>query len=77
MDLQLPSDVDLASCDNGGYFAWEGGPYAQGPGNRWHLWILDVDGVRVVILANHYAGTSPQDQAELQGIVDSMQIEAP
>lgn len=75
VDLQLPSDVDLAACDNGGYFLWDGSIYAQGPGNRWHLWILDVDGVRVVILAEDFAGTAAQDQAELQGIVDSMRIE--
>ena len=51
------------------------GGYAQGPGNRWHLWILDVDGLRVVILAQDFATTPAQDQAEMQAIVDSIEIQ--
>ena len=72
VDLQLPAD--LAGCATS-YYPWEPGIYAQGPGHRWHLWILDVDGVRVVAAAMDYAGTSSQHQAELQAIVDSIQIE--
>lgn len=71
MDLQTPAD--LAGCAF--YRPWEPGIYAQGPGQRWHLWILDVDGIRVVIHADDYAETSPQHRAELQAIVDSIQIE--
>ena len=51
------------------------GIYAQGPAQRWHLWILDVDGIRVVVHADDYAETSPERQAELQAIVASIQIE--
>jgi hypothetical protein len=75
MDLQLPSDVDLTSCAAGGFFIWDGSMYAQGPGNRWHLWILDVDGVRVVIMTEDFAATSADDKAELQGIVESIRID--
>jgi hypothetical protein len=75
IDLQLPSDLDFGSCDGDAFWVWDGAPYAQGPGNRWHLWILDVDGARVVILAHDFATTSAQDQADLQAIVDSMRIE--
>lgn len=71
VDLQVPSD--FTDCNR--YFAWEPGLYAQGPSQRWHLWILDVDGVRVVVETSDYPGTSAEDQAELQGIVDSIQIE--
>ena len=49
--------------------------YAQGPSQGWHLWILDVDGIRVVVQTNDYAGTSAENRAELQAIVDSIQIE--
>ena len=49
--------------------------YAQGASNRWHLWILDVDGVRVVIQSMDYPDTPAEQQAELQAIVDSIQIE--
>jgi len=72
VDLQVPSDI--SRCETS-YFVWEPGIYAQGPGQRWHLWILDVEGVRVVVQSTDYAGTSPQHRAELQAIVDSIQIE--
>ena len=86
VDLQLPSDENPddqfnqgdrfgAACRNGGYFLWDGSIYAQGPDNRWHLWILDVDGVRVVIQGQDFPGTSAQDQAEIQDIVESIRIE--
>jgi len=71
VDLQVPSD--LAGCTY--YRPWGAGIYAQGPAQRWHLWILDVDGIRVVIHADDYAETSPEHQAELQAILDSIQIE--
>ena len=66
--------TDLGRCPTS-YWPWEPGTYAQGPGNRWQLWILDVDGVRVVVRAMDFAGTSAQHQAELTAIVESIQIE--
>ena len=72
MDLQLPSDISDCTF---GYYPWHPAPFAQGPGNRWHLWILDVEGVRVVVSTEDFAGTSVEDLAELQAIVDSIQIE--
>ena len=72
LDLQIPSDIS-ACTDN--YWPWEPGFYAQGPSQRWHLWILDVNGTRVVILTTDYAGTSAADRTALQAIVDSIQIQ--
>jgi hypothetical protein len=72
VDLQVPSDI--AAC-SGTYRPWEPGLYAQGLGQRWHLWILDVDGQRVVVQSTDYAGTSAEHRAELQAIVDSVVIE--
>ena len=54
---------------------WEPGIYAQGPNALWRIWVLDVDGVRVVVRGDSFPGTSPQIQAQLQSIVDSIQIE--
>ncbi len=71
VDLQVPSD--LTGCAV--YRPWEPWYYAQGPGERWHLWILDVDGVRVVVQSIDHAETSAQYRAELQQIVDSVQIQ--
>jgi hypothetical protein len=70
LELQVPAD--LAGCPV--YRPWEPWYYAQSAGERWHLWILDVDGVRVVIQSIDHAETSAARRAELQGIVDSIQI---
>jgi hypothetical protein len=75
MDLQLPSDIDFATCDEGQFWVWDAAPYAQGPGNEWHLWILDVEGVRVVVLVEDFATTPAEDRAAMQEVVDSMEIE--
>jgi hypothetical protein len=75
MDLRLPSEIDFATCEGGQFWVWEAAPYAQGPGNEWHLWILDVEGTRVVVLAEDFAQTPVEDRAELQGIIDSIEID--
>ena len=73
VDLQLPSDV--GSCNNGEFYPWVGSVYAQGPDNRWDVWILDVEGERIVVLGTYYPGTSAEDLAEQQAIIDSIVIE--
>ena len=57
------------------YFPWAPAFYAQGPNHRWHIWSLDVDGVRVVIQSGDFAGTLPEDLAEMHAIIDSIRIE--
>ena len=57
------------------YFVWEPGVYAQGPNALWRIWVLDVDGVRVVVRADSFPGTTPEVQDQLAAIVDSIQIE--
>ena len=71
LDLQAPSDI--SGCD--AYRPFEYWLYAQGSGHRWHLSILDVNGVRVVVQAMDYEDTTAKVQAELEAIVDSIQIE--
>ena len=44
-------------------------------GQHQDLWILDVDGMRLVIDAATYPRTTAADHAELQAIVDSLVIE--
>ncbi|HEY8238773.1 MAG TPA: hypothetical protein VIF63_04995 [Candidatus Limnocylindrales bacterium] len=72
LDLQVPADITACSVS---YFPWEPGIFAQGPGSRWHLWVLDVDGIRVVIQSTDYEGTSAARRAELLAIVESIEIE--
>jgi hypothetical protein len=86
VDLQLPSDVVFANCDapsgvaTGAYFVWGSAEadgsdlFAQGPGNRWHLSIVEVGGSRFVVVINDFAGTPAADRAAAQTIVDSVVI---
>jgi hypothetical protein len=71
LELRVPASIP-SDC---GYFVWEPGVYAQGPNALWRIWVLDVDGVRLVVRSDSFPGTSPRVQAQLQSIVDSIQIE--
>ena len=71
LDLQVPPDI--AGC-TAGYRPWAPTYYAPDPNHRWHIWSLDVDGVRVVVLSEDFAGTSPGDLAEMQAVIESIQI---
>ena len=48
--------------------------YAQGPGNRWHLSIIDVNGSRLIVVSFDYAGTPADVQADAHSIVDSIKF---
>ena len=71
LELQLPSDV--TACH---HFVWQPGIYAQGPDHLWHIWVLDVDGVRVVIRADTYPGTAPEVLAQIEAIMQSLRIDS-
>jgi hypothetical protein len=46
-----------------------------GPGYREEIWILDVEGTRLMIAAGRSPGSSSEDLAEQQAILDSIRIE--
>jgi hypothetical protein len=71
LDLQVPADI--SKC--GVYRPWDPGIFAQGPSHQWHLWILDVDGLRFVVQSSDYPATSATHRSELAAIVDSIKIE--
>ena len=48
--------------------------WAQGPNQHNQVWILDVDGTRLVIVASYFPDTSPQDRAALDEMLASIQI---
>lgn len=79
-DLQVPADISRCEVEPGTseppiYRPWEPGIYAQGPAQRWHQWVVDVDGIRVLVQSFDFAGTSAAHRAELQAIVNSIRIE--
>lgn len=79
--LHVPDDANFGSCDQGYFGSWgddvEPTPtrYHQGPGEIDEVWVLDVDGLMVVIDWAHYAGTPPADVDELRAIVESTTFE--
>jgi hypothetical protein len=63
---------DISGCAE--WRPWDPSPYLQGPRNRWDLWVMDVDGVRVLIMAGYYPGTSTAIRTELHDMVDSIRF---
>ena len=55
---------DLSECYE--WRPWEPAPFVQGPANRWDLWVMDVDGVRVVIMTQYFPETPAAIKAELR-----------
>lgn len=70
MRLTVPDDI--STCEH--YRPIEETMYAQGPGHIWDLWIVDVNGIRVVIQANQSRATTEEQRQELLAIVDSIRI---
>lgn len=61
LELQAPDNIatnqdNPAEGECAYYFVWEPGIYAQGPNHLWHLWVLDVEGTRVVVRSDTYPG---------------------
>jgi hypothetical protein len=80
----VPSDIDFATCDvvdgEGAFESWTASAlgsdrYQQMPGQVDHLWVLDIDGVRLVVDATANPGASAEDVAEMAAIVDSLRFE--
>jgi hypothetical protein len=81
LELQLPNDP-FTSCDNelgdeGGHaFVFSGpGLYAQGPANRWHLYILDVEGNRLITVILSYPRTPRTDLDLARNVIETLDIE--
>lgn len=56
------------------YFVFSGGFYARGPNSRWHLYVVDVDGTRLITMVCIGEGTPEADIAAAQAIVESFEI---
>jgi hypothetical protein len=81
--LHVPDDVAFDDCDDGVFGSWatidpEFGDdgvspsrHAQAPGQIDTLYILDLDGVTMIIDSSSYPGTSAEDVAAMETIVES------
>jgi hypothetical protein len=80
LTLTAPDDFDSCLLSPDGYRIWqlpEGHVFSFAPGEHMALWILDVNGKRLVVSRETLPGTTAQDQAQVQAIMDSMRIENP
>jgi hypothetical protein len=78
--LTLTAPASLTGCKvtkDGAFLVWDlplGAINAMAPGQRDRVWILDVNGTRLVIDAPQYLDQTGQAKAEVQAILDSIKI---
>lgn len=78
MERRVPARTDLSDCVGGEFrvYLYKGfGKRVLKPGQLTLLWVLDVDGVPLVIEASLEPGASAQVRAELQQMVESIRID--
>lgn len=62
--------------DIGHAFVFSGsGLHAPGPANVWHLYVLDVDGTRLIAVILSYAQTPQSDLDLARNIIETLDIE--
>jgi hypothetical protein len=75
----VPSKIDFSRCGQGYFESWTGRGWTtdrwqQGPGQVDRLWILDVNGKRLVIDANYLPSATRKQRAELDRIAHSIRF---
>lgn len=81
VELSVPAQLDLATCDQGEFRSWTG--WGAGGGTNVHhapgqldvVFMVDVDRTPLVIDASHMPATSESDLAELEAILESMIVD--
>lgn len=78
LELRVPSDIKLSDCAAGQYNVWVSDPgtgrYLQEPGQVDRLWILDVDGDRVVLHASAVPAVSQAWRNRQTAMVESVRF---
>jgi hypothetical protein len=78
MERRVPARTVISDCDGAQfrvYLVPEWGSRYLEPGQLQQLWILDIDGVPLVIDASIQTGTSGEVRAELRQMVESVRID--
>jgi hypothetical protein len=81
-DLAYESGRGFTACNGGYLYGWRAPTgrdrsptrYYQGPGQELDLWVLDVDGSRLLIETTRFPDSPAGDVAELQGILGSLEV---
>lgn len=78
LTLTAPDNFDGCTLSREGYRVWQlplGAILSFTPGQRTALWIVDVNGERLVVSSDTFPATTAQELAEVQKILDSIRIE--
>jgi hypothetical protein len=76
--LTITAPADVSGCTDGMFRVWElplGATEDMRSGDSVHVWIIDVGSKRLVVSAPADQAGSPVPLAEVQTVLDSMQIE--
>jgi hypothetical protein len=68
----LKAPADFSECLE--WRPWDPGFFAQGPRNIWKIWVLDVGGHRVLIVAQYFPNTPRRTIAQLEQMVRSIRF---
>jgi hypothetical protein len=79
LDFSVPAGVRFDQCDEGAFESWTANGwssdrYEQEPGQVDRVWILAVDGQRLVVDASYLPRASARDRAELEHVVNSVRF---
>ena len=86
IELTVSPDLETSTCTNGNLRYWpaagadgadpdmSGGLCCNPAGNIDDVYAVDIAGRRTVVVARFYPGSSAADKAELQSVVDFIQI---
>jgi len=80
MEVTVPTKTDMAACTDGEYSLWlaNGDAHAHSdPGVVHHVWILEVDGNRLVAVASLYPDQSESKNQELLAMAESIHFALP
>lgn len=82
IELSVPAQLDLATCDLGQFRSWTGLSATGDDANAHHtpgqidvVYMVDVDRAPLVIDVSHMPATSASDLAELEAILASMIVD--
>ena len=74
LEVSISPDMTLAQCPDGQYSLWK--DLEQGPTDLAnHLWILDVDGTRLVVVVTEFPDQPDGQLEELIAIAESIRFE--
>lgn len=79
LERRVPTATDVSDCDRGEFHLYSAPGWRErwldGGGQLQRLWIVDVDGMPFVVDATIEPDTSQEVQAELERMVESVQID--